>query len=273
MNPRKSGIYLVFFSFVFLFIQQVSASHPFIFAVPFSIDEKPKIGALIARVEEGYRLTNIEYDSKMSGVVIDHSDMVVEYDKEVQGVFDDRYLVDAGEADVVVNDSNGMVKKGEYITSSYSPGEGMRADQDGIVLGIALEDFERHTDSNTDLIRTAIAIKFTSIEDTFTAEALFAKYGVFGPLINTLLDIFKVAPDKLSQAPPFFRYALATLLLIAAVVFGFVLFGRVALRGIESLGRNPLARWTILSGILINITFILLMIGFAIFLAYIVLTL
>jgi len=68
------------------------------------------------------------------------------------------------------------------------------------------------------------------------------------------------------------RYIIAILLLVLALIFGFLLFGRIALQGIESLGRNPLAKWTILSGIVINIAFLLLLIGMALLLSYIVLT-
>lgn len=53
----------------------------------------------------------------------------------------------------------------------------------------------------------------------------------------------------------------------------FILFGRIALRGLEALGRNPLARSSILTGILINSSLTVVIIFGGLFLAYIIITL
>jgi len=255
-----------------LFVPKVSASNLIPISASFSLEKKPPIGAIVSRDEDGFRLTNIKYDTQLVGVVVETSDLIMKYEVDVPGVFTDRYIIDGGEVEVLVNDTNGIIKKGDYITASDKPGEGMRADRDGIMLGIALEDMIKNEGSTTDMVRAAIDPRFSTSDKSLIAEELFSKYGIFGPIIKAILDIFQVAPEKLAQTPPFFRYALSILLLIVTIVFGFVLFGRVAIRGIESLGRNPLARWTILSGIVINISFVTIMIGFALFLSYIILT-
>jgi len=273
MRLRIIPILLLLFTIVLAFAYRVSASSFTPIAASFSMKEKPPIGAIVAQNGDGFRLSSRRYDTRVVGVVVETSDLIIKYEEDVQGIFTDRYIVDGGEVDVLINDSNGTVQKGDYVTTSDSPGEGMRADTDGVVLGIALEDFKAQEGKNTDMVRVAVDIRVSTVDDALTIEALFAKYGIFGSLISTLLNTLKIAPAKMSQAPLLFRYVLSIFLLIAAIIFGFLLFGRVAIRGIESLGRNPLARWTILSGIFINITFITLMIGFALILAYFIVTL
>ncbi|PLW99725.1 MAG: hypothetical protein C0594_16735 [Marinilabiliales bacterium] len=49
-------------------------------------------------------------------------------------------LVTDGVRNVKVNSENGKIKKGDPITSSSTPGEGMKATESGIILGIATED-------------------------------------------------------------------------------------------------------------------------------------
>jgi len=51
------------------------------------------------------------------------------------------------------------------------------------------------------------------------------------------------------------------------------LFGRIAIRGLEALGRNPLARNSILTGILINSSLTIAVVFGGLFLAYIIVTL
>jgi len=255
-----------------LFVPKASASNLIPISLSFSLEKKPSIGAIVSRDQDGFRLTNVKYDTQLTGVVVETSDLIMKYEADVPGVFTDRYIVDGGEANVLVNDTNGIVKKGDYITASDRPGEGMKADRDGIVLGIAVEDMIINEGSATAMVLVAIDPRFSTLDKSLIAEDLILKYGIFGPIIKAILDIFQVAPEKLAQTPPIFRYTLSILLLIVTILFGFVLFGRVALRGIESLGRNPLARWTILSGIVINITFVTIMIAFALFLSYIILT-
>jgi len=203
------------------------------------------------------------------GVVVDTSDLIMKYeDDQRAGVYTDRYIADGGEAQVRVNSANGLIQKGDYITASDTRGEGMRADQDGIVLGIALEDMDQGNRGETSLITALIDPRFTTLDASFT---VYNKYGIFGDIVEAILDVSHVTPEKLSHIPPIFRYILSALILIAVIVFGFVYFGRIAIRGIESLGRNPLARRTILSGVILNIIFVTFLIGFALLLAYIIL--
>lgn len=70
------------------------------------------------------------------------------YDMTMVGVFTGNnqprklsdYIVREGIIEVLVNNENGLIKKGDIITSSSSPGEGMKATKTGMTLGVAMED-------------------------------------------------------------------------------------------------------------------------------------
>jgi F0F1-type ATP synthase membrane subunit c/vacuolar-type H+-ATPase subunit K len=50
-----------------------------------------------------------------------------------------------------------------------------------------------------------------------------------------------------------FKYFIAALIVFASFFFGFYIFGRVAGKGVEALGRNPLASKMIEMGIVMNV--------------------
>ena len=96
-----------------------------------------------------------------------------------------------------------------------------------------------------------------------------------GPIeqfVRTANDLLKFGPQGLSNTSSFVKYSLSTIILLVFVFGGFYMFGRIALRGIEALGRNPLARTTIMTGIIVNsvLTVILVVIGVVV--AYIIIT-
>jgi hypothetical protein len=61
-----------------------------------------------------------------------------------------------GIAKVKVNDENGLIKKGDAITSSSEPGVGMKAIKPGVIIGFALEDAK----SPHDIIKIHISIQY-----------------------------------------------------------------------------------------------------------------
>lgn len=49
-------------------------------------------------------------------------------------------FITSGICDINCNSSNGVIKKGDPITSSAISGEGMKATKPGMIVGVALED-------------------------------------------------------------------------------------------------------------------------------------
>ena len=68
---------------------------------------------------------------------------------------DDR-IVFSGVAEVKINRENGLIKKGDPITSSSEPGVGMKATESGMILGIALED----AGESGDLLKIRLSIQY-----------------------------------------------------------------------------------------------------------------
>lgn len=216
-------------------------------------------GMIVAREGDVFRLTDVAYDAKVLGVIVENSDIVVQIADEQKRK--QHIVAISGELLVLVNTSSGEIVKGDFITSSSTSGIGMKARSGGVVLGTALEDY---ASDDTEAIGT-ILVRI----DVHALPSL----GPVEQFVRTSNDLFKFGPQGLSNTSPVVRYILAIVIVLIMVLGGFYMFGRIALRGIEALGRNPLARTTIMTGIIVNslLTVTLVVIGFII--AYIIITL
>ena len=58
---------------------------------------------------------------------------------------------------VKYNNENGTIKAGDPVTSSSTPGEAMKANQSGMILGVALEDPET---SSKNLLKIRLSIQY-----------------------------------------------------------------------------------------------------------------
>jgi hypothetical protein len=65
-------------------------------------------------------------------------------------------FISSGVTYVKYNSENGQIKKGDLITSSSTAGEGMKATQSGMVIGIALED----ATGTTGVVKIRILIQY-----------------------------------------------------------------------------------------------------------------
>ncbi len=80
------------------------------------------------------------------------------YDDNMFAVFNkmsnrrDETLITNAPTEVKFSVVNGVVKKGDYITSSEIPGVAMKATKSGKIIGVALED----SDSNTLLLKILV---------------------------------------------------------------------------------------------------------------------
>ncbi|KKR85036.1 MAG: hypothetical protein UU31_C0001G0002 [Candidatus Uhrbacteria bacterium GW2011_GWA2_41_10] len=79
------------------------------------------------------------YDSTLIGIVSTNPGITLGNPKEVNQIA----LV--GRVPVNVTNENGSIQPGDYITSSSTPGYGMKATEAGAVVGIALESFDGAT--------------------------------------------------------------------------------------------------------------------------------
>lgn len=248
--------------------QNVYSYVPFTAATNIYLTEEPSVGSIVSFEDNKYRLSNKPYDSKMVGVVVDQADIIVEEDDSVLANI---LMINRGETNILVNGETGAIEVGDLLTASSVPGQAMKADKDGIIVAVAMDTFDPVAGQDTSLIRGLVDVRFTTLGDTFTADSIGrSDQGIMSTLKRSVSEILGLGKGGLAGTSPIFRYTLATLVVAISFISGFMLFGRIAMRGVEALGRNPLARRTILMGIIMNSFFTLLLVGLAIIMAYII---
>lgn len=200
----------------------------------------------------GYFLSNKAYDNAIVGVVTTSPAIALEATGGQQAY----PVVSTGNAYVNVTTTNGNIKKGDPITTSTIAGKGMRAVNTGYIVGVALEDY-----TNTD----THAIKKIAL--TLNVHYYVSKYAA-GTSIFDIVNLSTLATyDEPIKA---FKYFVAALTVVLSFVFGFFSFGRTANKGLEALGRNPLASRMIQLGIVLNVVIAVIIIISGLIVAFVV---
>lgn len=217
-------------------------------------DKDVKDGHIISSSSLGPIKTIIPYDPQILGVVSADAAIVLSISGE-NGV----PVVSNGNVFVLVNTKNGEIKKGDLLTSSTTPGIGVKATKDGYMLGTAMADYKSSDPNKEGKIPVSLNLHYFNAKPT---------------LAGTLTDIFKLAllPTKDSPAP-IFKYIVAALVLIASLVLGFLSFGRAAAKGVEALGRNPMAGKIIHLGIIFNVVITVAIVAAGLVVAFLILRL
>ncbi len=200
-------------------------------------DKNIKIGHIIAISENGFVKSRVPYSPSMVGVVASKAGIAFEPEtKEKNGYYP---VIFSGTAEVLVSGENGAIHKGDFITSSSLPGIGMRATHSGPMLGVALADFKGKTKEEIGKIPVSLNIRYVSLRSSINSR---------------LKNVFNLARLAAYEEPLVaFKYIVAALSVILSFTFAFLHFGRVSAKGIEALGRNPLASRIIQIGIIFNI--------------------
>ncbi|MCL4353134.1 hypothetical protein M1615_01525 [Patescibacteria group bacterium] len=211
-------------------------------------------GSIISSVPKGYVLSSTAYDPAIYGVVVENPAVSFK-----NTAFANLYpVITSGEVYVRVSAINGGINKGNFITSSKIPGVGQKADENGYMIGMALEPF-KGTGSQTGMILVALKPGYnTAVSNERGINLLnYLKTAVSSPFLSPLTSM---------------RYLLAVAVTAASFIFGFLYFGRFGKTGIEALGRNPYKARVISIGIAFNVGLTVVMIVAGLFLAYVILT-
>ena len=185
-------------------------------------------GYIVATNKDKFVITNEAYQPNMIGIINKQAAIEIRLSNDP-----DNYPVSTnGQTYVLVSLANGDIKKGDYITSSPIEGVGMKATVPGPIIGVALDD-SSNPDENT------ISKVQINIQKDYNIEPYFA----FGATsINPLFGGFE-----------FIKYLLGAIVLIISLLFSFLYFGKLSMKGVEALGRNPLAARRIQAGIILNV--------------------
>lgn len=223
-------------------------------SLPVSGDNIVTGSILCGGTGDSYVLCNKEYDPAMFGVLNDNP--AVNFEATGAGT---RLVVKDGNVRVRVNSANGDINPGDSITSSTTPGVGIKATKNGFVVGTAMETYS-NTDTAAvgDVLITLNVRPVTTLSDQGTNLIELFRQGLQAPVLGPLASL---------------RYILAAVLVIVSFVLGFLYFGRVARTGVEALGRNPLAGRAIQISVFFNVLVTLVIVGVGLGIAYLILTL
>lgn len=199
-------------------------------------DTDVKNGQIVTSSKQGFHISAKEYEDRIYGVVAQKPAITF-----IESANNDnkQQVVTSGNAYVLVNGQNGPIFKGDPITSSKVKGVGMKAKRPGVIIGTSLDNYSPKDAGTTQKINVQIDIRYYSM-DVAT---------------SSIIDVFKLSMFSAAneQPPVFFKYFTAGFTIMGSILLGFYFFGRVAAKGIEALGRNPLASRMIQIGIIINV--------------------
>lgn len=250
--------YILPIVFLFLFISPVvyAQENMASVALPLPLLDVAEVqeGDIICFVAKGFSRCNQDYAQSMYGVVTATPAASLETDTTDTT----RLVVTTGESMVRVSGANGAITRGDFITSSETAGVGQKAEQNGYILGVALQSFD-DTSGTIGLIPLSLGIHVTSqLTDARSDLLAFIRKGLSAPTFAPLASL---------------RYLLAFVMVIISFVLGFIYFGRVAKAGVEALGRNPLAGRMIQLTVILNIALTVAIIGAGLVVAYLILIL
>lgn len=209
--------------------------------------------------EQGLTRTTFAYDSRIFGIV-QLNPLVVYKSIDNAGT----PVARTGTATVNVTTLTGPIVPGDYITSSEITGKGQKANASGTVIGIALTglaldegtEFTYQPQSSTNAqnppqtlrsgkVTVALRIEYAEITSARTALRLLDSF-------NAALFTNVQNPDQFVKI---FRYITAIVIVLISFAVGFFTFSRAIPKGIEAIGRNPLAQKTIIFSIVLNVIF------------------
>ena len=216
------------------------------------------------RTTQVFRLAQQANDSNLFGVVVNNPTIVLRTTAESVPI------VSSGEVDVQVTTINGPISAGDFITSSSIPGKGQKAGPSAsFIAGIALDSFPVSPSG----VSTGVS---TSTVDGGTIRVLLAigpKSLSGGGLINgagpmsSSLNVLGVSMPLATLI----KYFLAAIVVVGSIYVAFRNFGSSMKDSIISVGRNPLAKSSIQSMVVLNTVLIVLISGVGLFVGLLIL--
>ena len=175
-------------------------------------------------------------------------------------------VVKSGFTRARVSNLKGPILSGDLLTLSDNPGVVVRTEASSeFIVGQALENYDL---TEPGLILVDVFIQKRSPQYARTGLKLS------DAARESFFDMFSVLQTA-SQVPAnqAFRYVLAGLILLIALLLSLVTFARSAQKGLEAIGRNPLAKYTIMMGVGLNVFFSIVVVFCAVVAAYFVIKL
>lgn len=207
-------------------------------------------GSLVSRNEEDETLVdgaNTENLSSLFGVVVRADESAVTLTSDTAGI----YVATTGRYEVLVSTLGGDVKTGDYITASSITGVGTKAGQSQeLVIGQALQDLNL-SDSNAILGTTTATAIDGSVHDVVIGRVLADLDVKRNPRLSQSAPELIVKFSELIAGKPVSLlrvYAAIAVLLVTAGLGGSMLYAGIR-SSFVSIGRNPLAKRSVMRGL------------------------
>lgn len=243
--------------FALLFLpHRVTAQTSYGIALPVEISESVKDGDIISLTKSGYKKSVTPFDPFLYGVITDTPSLDLENTEKTPNT---RFVITSGRTHINVLTAAGIIHKNDSLTSSTTAGVSEKAEDTGFIVGTALEDY-----TNKD--PKAVGKILANINPHYSAGNSASRTNLIKNVRNFTSGAFLAPLDVL-------RYSIAGLLTTASFVIAFVYFGKVAIKSIESMGRNPLAGRIIQASVLLNVLLAIGIIGIGLGISYLILIL
>ncbi|MCL4353977.1 hypothetical protein M1349_00710 [Patescibacteria group bacterium] len=214
-------------------------------------------GDIISSKDGKYVLSNEPYDSNVYGVVALNPAIAFTLSSGSKT----KPVITAGDVFIRVSTANGGIKQGDGLTTSTIPGVAQKADKTGFIIGTALDDYSEKDTKKIGRILVSLSPRYNTDN-------------LGGSVKTNLIDTLRNAPQAMTLSPLVsLRYVLAAIIAILSFVLGFVYFGKVAMNGVEALGRNPLAGKLIQFSVVLNLILTMVIVGVGLIIAYLILIL
>ncbi len=198
-------------------------------------DQQAVNGDILTTSNQGLVRPTTDYDMHIFGVLTDTAEVILRSSDPTY-----KPVVQSGTVLVNVTNANGAIKKGDYITTlGKNPGKGQKASISGYVLGTAMEDFN----SSNGQISVNVNPTYAEISNARTLSRLLDYFTA---------GLFKNISDQ-GQFPVVMRYIIAGLIMLTSAGISFFTFSRSVPKAIEAIGRNPLARGSIMLSLAMSI--------------------
>jgi len=227
------------------------------FGIPIEIKDSNVLDGSVVVFDKGeYKLANQPYDPSLFGIITDNP--AINF-KDLALSNNSRVVMTSGNIYTRVSTINGSINSGDFVTSSTTPGVAQKADNTGYIIGRSLERYDNADKKAEGKIKVAINIHFNTVTSKLSTNLLETlRLGLASPSLTPLASL---------------RYLLAAIIGAASFILAFIFFGRVSSRGVEALGRNPLAGRLIQFGVIVNLAMTIAVMLVGLGLAYLILIL
>jgi len=216
-------------------------------AVNVEVAGDSEAGDIVSLSGEGLKRSAAAYDINMYGVIVSAPVLSVAPKSDKT-----RAVMTSGIAEVKVSASEGAIKVGDFLTASDTPGVAKKAAVSGYVLGKALGNYDDAGKVGT--VPVEVNIGFFEVSPNVRS--------LLSNILTNLNNALKNPATLTSLLKYILAFVIGTLTFVAAA-FAFIKFMNT---GLLALGRNPLARRTILVGMMMSglIVAVLALAGFGV---------